>query len=201
MELSNHSETCILNSFLLAGYTAPLVISHTVAPLQNSGCHRVQTRKSIPVRLLTVPVVSASQLVLILLEKTQTIRGDMLCLRAAQVRTRRRLRICLEEVIEQRLVHAASDIHRLLFAAHGPVECHVGVTADQVDLVVNTICKHRGEAFMSDRDPFGCNDVVQVECTNSHRVCTSSFKSTECRSCRETLLCFPDHLGAKFYHR
>ena len=60
----------------------------------------------------------------------------------------------------------------------GPVECHVGVTTDQVDLVVNTICKHRGEAFMSDRDPFGCNDVVQVERTNSHPVSTSSFENT-----------------------
>ena len=83
------------------------------------------------------------------------------------MRTRRRLGICLEEVIEQRLVHAASDVHRLVFAAHGPVKCHVGITTHQVDLVVKTICKHCGEAFVSDRDLFGCNDVVQVERTNS----------------------------------
>ena len=93
------------------------------------------------------------------------------------MRTRRRLGICLEEVVEQRLVHAASDVHRLLFAAHGPVKCHVGVTTDQVDLVVKTICKHRGEAFIRDRDLFGCNDVVQVERTNSHPISTSSFES------------------------
>ena len=92
------------------------------------------------------------------------------------MRTRRRLGICLEEVIEQGLVHTASDVHRLLFAAHGSVKCHVGITTDQIDLVVKTIGKHRGETFMSDRDLFGCNDVVQLERTNSHPISTSSSR-------------------------
>ena len=56
-------------------------------------------------------------------------------------------------VVEEAVVHAASDVHALLLASHGSVQSHIRVTADQVDLVVQGVGEHGAETRMRQCNP------------------------------------------------
>ena len=66
------------------GEICPLVIGKRMAPFQNGGNHRIETRKSIPIDLWTVLVGTAAKSILVLFKEQKTVCAAMLRSRNAK---------------------------------------------------------------------------------------------------------------------